>query len=292
MASRPDSAAWQAAAERWGINTIILANAGYRALQGMDANAFCHSTNWRPVYVDEVSVVLMRNSASNQPWLDRLTIDCATAPLPVAISKSKIGLHDHYFNAAGMLYVLRRDSEAEGALQRAANYDPRDPNVPFLLARLYQREHLDSAEQEYRRGLAMKDDDGAWFELSRILAARGQFAESKQALQDAISLSLQPLVLYMTMARLDLASNQPQAALDSLTSAEKSSPFRQGGEGTAPELYAEIAEGRAAAYTKLGNVQQADRTATARGESDAFGGGAMDATGGLAPERGTIPGSR
>jgi tetratricopeptide (TPR) repeat protein len=257
-ASAPDSQAWQAAANQWNINTVILANAGYRALQGMDANAFCNSATWRPVYLDEVSVVLVRNSAANQPWIDRLAIDCATAPLPPAREASKIGEHDHYFNEAGMLYVLQRDSAAEDALQKAAANDPQDPNTHFLLARLYQREQrLDAAAREYRVGLAMKDDDGAWFELSRILAARGQLDEAKQALQNAIRLSLQPLVLYMTMARLDMATNQPREALESLQSAENNSPFRHGGESVAPELYAEIAEGRAAAYAKLGNTQQA-----------------------------------
>jgi tetratricopeptide (TPR) repeat protein len=58
-------------------------------------------------------------------------------------------------------------------------------------------------------------------------------------------------------ARLDLASNQPQGAFESLHAAENSSPFRRGGEGVAPELYAEIAEGRAAAYVETGNLKVA-----------------------------------
>ena len=258
VASGPDSAAWQAAADRWGINTIILANAGYRALQGMDANAFCNSAAWRPVYLDEVSLVLVRNTPANQQWLERLAIDCRTASWPPSSVNSKIGMHDYYSNAAGMLYALHRDTEAEDALlQAAANY-PGDPNTYFLRARLYQREQrLDAAEQEYRRGLAMKDDDGAWFELSRILAANGQLADAQQALKRAIRLSSQPLVLYMTMARLELASNQPQQALESLQEAQNSSPFRHGGESVAPELYAEIAEGRAAAYARMGKLQDA-----------------------------------
>jgi tetratricopeptide (TPR) repeat protein len=61
----------------------------------------------------------------------------------------------------------------------------------------------------------------------------------------------------MTLARLDLASNQPREALEALQSAENGSPFRHGGESVAPELYAEIAEGRAAAYAKMGSTQQA-----------------------------------
>jgi tetratricopeptide (TPR) repeat protein len=256
--SGPDSPRWQAAAQKWEINTVVIANAGYRALQGMDAGAFCDSTAWRPVYLDEVSVVLVRNDPANKERIERLGIDCQTASLPAPHSDSAIGRHDYYSNAAGMLYVLHRDDEAADALQRAAAEYPRDPNTYFLQARLYQREQrLDAAEQKYRRGLAIKDDDGAWFELSRILAARGQLAEAQTALKRAIRLSSQPLVLYMTLARFELASNQPERALDSLQAAEKSSPFRNGGESVAPELYSEIAEERAAAYFRMGNLKDA-----------------------------------
>jgi tetratricopeptide (TPR) repeat protein len=172
--SGPASPTWQAAAQKWDINTVVIANAGYRAPQGMDAGAFCYSASWRPVYLDEASLVLVRNDPANQPWIDRLAIDCRTASLPAPQSKSRIGLHDYYSNAAGMLYVLHRDPEAEDALQNAAIADQNDPNTYFQRARLYQREQrLDTAEREYRRGLAIKEDDGAWFELSRILAAQG-----------------------------------------------------------------------------------------------------------------------
>jgi tetratricopeptide (TPR) repeat protein len=256
--SAPDSPVWQAAAQKWDINTVVVANAGYRALQGMDAVTFCHSTTWRPVYLDEVSMVLVRNDPANQPWIERLAIDCQTASLPAPQRNSKIGLHDYYNNAAGMLYVLRRDAEAEDALRQASAAYAEDPNPHFLLARLYQRQQrLDLAEHHYRRGLAIKEDDSAWFELSRILAARGKLAEAQTALKRAIRLSSQPLVLYMTKARFELASNHPQQALESLHSAEKSSPFRNGGESVAPELYSEIAEGRAAAYSRMGDLKDA-----------------------------------
>jgi tetratricopeptide (TPR) repeat protein len=256
--SRPDAPAWQTAAQRWDLNTVVIATAGYRALQGIDAAAFCTSAAWHPVYLDEVSVVLVRNDRANQAWIERLGIDCETASLPGPSASSRIALHDYYSNAAGMLYVLHRDTGAEDALQRAATLDPSDPNTYFLRARLFQRQQrLDAAEQEYRSGLAIKDDDGAWFELSRILAAQGRLAEAQTALKRAIRLSSQPLVLYMTKARFELATNQPQQALESLRSAEDSSPFRHGGESVAPELYSEIAEGRAAAYSKMGNLKDA-----------------------------------
>ena len=89
------------------------------------------------------------------------------------------------------------------------------------------------------------------------MAAQGQLAEAQTALRRAIRLSSQPLVLYMTLARFELASNQPQQALESLQSAEQSSPFRHGSENVAPELYSEIAEGRAAAYSRMGSLKDA-----------------------------------
>jgi tetratricopeptide (TPR) repeat protein len=256
--SGPDSPAWQAAAQKWNINTVVIANAGYRALQGMDAGAFCNSALWRPVYLDEVSMVLLRNDAANQPWIERLAINCDGTSLPPPSATSKIGQHDYYNNAAGMLYVLHRDAQADEALQQAIASDPSDPNTYFLRARLYQRQQkLDAAEHEYHLGLALKEDDGAWFELSRIQAAQGRFVDAQQALSHAIRLSSQPLVLHMTMARLQLMNNQPQDALKSLQSADDSSPFRHGGESAAPELYAEIAEGRAAAYSRMGDLKAA-----------------------------------
>jgi tetratricopeptide (TPR) repeat protein len=210
------------------------------------------------VYLDEVSVVLLRNDAANQTWIEGLGISCETASLASSSARSRIALHDYYSNAAGMLYVLHRDTESEDALQRSAAADSGDPNTYFLRAGLFQRQQRpDAAEQEYSRGLATKDDDGAWFELSRILAARGQLAEAQTALNWAIRLSSQPLVLYMTKARFELASNQPRDALASLRSAEQSSPFRHGGESVAPELYSEIAEGRAAAYSRMGSLKDA-----------------------------------
>ena len=251
VSSPPDSPLWQAAADRWNINTVLIATAGYRALQSMDANSFCHSATWRPVYLDEVSLVLVRNLPANRQWLEKLAIDCATAPLPPPTHESRIALHDYYSNAAGTFYALRRDAEAEDSLRQAPSAYSQDPHANFLLARLYQRQgRIGAAEQQYRRGLAIKDDDGAWFELGRLMAAQGHLAEAQEAMQRAIRLSSQPLVLYLALARLQLAGNQPQEALDSLRAAERSSPFR-GSEKVAPELYAEIAEAGATAYAEM-----------------------------------------
>jgi len=48
----------------------------------------------------------------------------------------------------------------------------------------------------------------------------------------------------MTMGKLQLTLNHPRDALAAFDRAEKSSPYRNGAESLAPEVYAELAEGR------------------------------------------------
>lgn len=258
MHSGPDSPAWQAAVDRWEINALLVSTAGARALNGLDITAFCNSSAWRAVYMDEVSLVFMRNSPETRPWLDRLSIDCASRQFAPPESASRIELHDFYSNAAGLLFALHRDNEAAVETRRAAALFPQDPNAHFLLGRiLYRQRKLTSAEEEYRRGLALKDDGGAWFELSMIFTQENRYAEAEQALEHSIRLSLQPLVPYMALARLELVMGQPAKAIAAFHDAEENSPYRHGGEGVAPELYAQIAEGRAQAYGLEGDRPRA-----------------------------------
>ena len=62
----PTSEAWRREADARNINTIIVPLARY---QGMTVfpplHAFCRSSLWRPVYLDEVSAVFVRASPEN-----------------------------------------------------------------------------------------------------------------------------------------------------------------------------------------------------------------------------------
>ena len=90
-----------------------------------DALAFCQSENWRPVYMDEVSLVLVRNVPANRPWIDRLQIDCHTQKLEPPPSASRKDLYDYLTNAAGVFYALQRDQESKATLLRAAALYPK-----------------------------------------------------------------------------------------------------------------------------------------------------------------------
>ena len=250
--------AWQAAADKWGINVLLLEEAATRAVGRENVAAFCHSANWRPVYMDEVSLVLVRNTEANRAWIDRLQIDCDTQAFAAPQSASRKQLYDYYTNAGGMLLALSRGDEAEAALLQAKALYPYDPNVRLSLAQIYMREGMvDKAEAEYREALAVSESDGAWFALGRIYTLQGRMREAEHAFQHAASLSVSPLGPNMALAQVEIALKDPDAALEAYSEAETHSPYRHGAEAQAPRLYADIADGRAVASSMLGRLPQA-----------------------------------
>ena len=115
----PDSPAWQSEAELWNLNVLLVSTAGFRGLRNMDPYKFCQSTNWRPIYMDDVSLVFLRNTPQNSSWINRLQIDCSTQPLTPPVSASRSVLHDFYLNSGELLFALHRDRDSEEALGHA-----------------------------------------------------------------------------------------------------------------------------------------------------------------------------
>jgi Flp pilus assembly protein TadD len=257
-ADGPASPQWDKMAGRWNVNVLLLSEAGTRSTDKLDALGFCHSAEWRPVYMDEVSLVLLRNTPANQPLIQKLAIDCDTQPLSPGNSASDRDLYDFSKNAGSLFYVLRRDSEAEAMLLKAAALFPEDPNSRLLLASLYQRQRQFSrAEAAYLESISRLDSDKAWYELGRLYTFEGRLVEARSAFARASALSIRPMLPYMALARVELGLKDPAAALESLNDAERSSPYRGGGEGLAPELYAQLADGRAQAYAQQSQFARA-----------------------------------
>ncbi|MGA3087437.1 MAG: hypothetical protein ABSD75_02420 [Terriglobales bacterium] len=254
----PDSKLWQAEADRWNLNVLLVATSGFRGLQKMDPFVFCRSANWRLVYMDDVSLVFLRNTPPNRPWIDRLQIDCRTQPLSPPGQASRPRLYDFYLNSGALFFELRRDRESEGSLRRASTLYPEDPNTHLLLASLYQRQQrYRDAEQEYRASLARNENSGALFSLGLLYAGEGRNQEASEVIERAAGQSTEPLDMYIALGRIQLAQNHPEQGLAAFAEAEKHSPFRNGGESLAPELYAEIAEGNSEAHRLLGQWPEA-----------------------------------
>ena len=254
----PDSKLWQTETDRWKLNVLLVATSGFRGMQKMDPFAFCHSAVWRPVYMDDVSLVFLRNTLQNRPWIDRLQIDCRTQQLTPPNAASRPALYDFYLNSGALLFELHRDLESEQSLRRASALYPEDPNVHLMLASLFQRQQrFRDAEQEYLASLALSESSGALYSLGLLYAGEGRNLEAVSAIERAAKESTKPYDLYMTLGKLQIALNHPQQALAAFAEVERTSPFRDGGESLAPELYAEIAEGNSEAYRLLGHWTEA-----------------------------------
>jgi tetratricopeptide (TPR) repeat protein len=254
----PDSPAWQSEADRWKLNVLLVATGGLRGLRNIDAYKFCQSADWRPIYMDDVSLVFLRNTPENSSWINRLQIDCSTRMLAPPAPASRSALHEFYLNSGELFFVLHRDRDAEESLGRADALDPNDPNVHLLKGLLLnRRQQYAEAEQELRASLAINENGGVWNSLASVYGNEGRNEAALQALEHAASLALQPFDIYMTMGKLEITLNRPQDALAAFDKADKSSPYRDGAESLAPEVYAELAEGRSEANRRLEHWNEA-----------------------------------
>jgi Tfp pilus assembly protein PilF len=252
----PDSAEWQQVAERRNINLILL-SLPRQEFGRLNLNAFCTASAWHPIYLDDVSIVLLRRTPQNQPWLDRLEINCQSAPLPPPPHATKIESYNYLANSGAVLYVLARDAEAEKAWRGALALEPDDPNIHLFLAQLYQQQRPADAEREFRAALAGRDSMAAWYALGRLLASEHRYAEAEQAIANAIPLAPLPANQYKALAQVQLRLNKPGPALSNLSEAERIGPPAQDGSPAACEFRAQIAEGRAEAARQPGDFSRA-----------------------------------
>jgi tetratricopeptide (TPR) repeat protein len=260
--SPPDSALWAQEADRRGINTIVLSLARFGALESVPLKEYCEANAWKPVYLDEVSLVLIRNRPENQPWLAHLAIACAhqaIAPPPADLSsaRGRAELYNFYANAASVYYVLGRDQDASDAIAQAGNLFFGDPNLAQLNGQLLQANgKFAEAESQYRRALRLRPTDKGWYLLARLLIAQKNYAEAARAVQHSADLAILPGDRYRLLGNLDLVMNQPEAALSAFDHAErfgkKLAPLP-----TYPSFLAQIAEGRARAWLAMRNAPRA-----------------------------------
>ncbi len=254
----PDSPAWQAEAESRNINVLLLSLARFSELGSINLQAYCQSTMWRPIYLDEVSVVLLRNRPENRPWLDRLQIDCHKQQFALRPPFSRADVFNFCANTGAVLFVLGQDQEALRALDRAQAIYPFDPGVHLTRAQLFQQERrFDDAEREYRAALSRKQTDVAWYALGGLYASEQRYAEAAHAIGISTKLSFHPYHYYLGLGSVQLALKQPQRALESFAQAEKHSPFQGAATGLGNEFYAKLEDGRAKAWNSLGELPQA-----------------------------------
>jgi len=225
--SPPDSALWTQEADRYGINTIIVSLARIGGLEHVPLKQYCESSAWKPVYLDDVSIVLVRNRPENERWIARFPIDCTSyriAPprAPLSNSWDRAEAYNFYANTASIYYLLGRDHDAFEAAAHAQALFTHDPGLPLLLGQLLQANgKFAEAEAQYRRALRIHPTDTGWYLLAQLMLAQKKYAEAAAALQNAADLALFPAARYLALGNVDLAMNRPEEALKAFDSAAR-----------------------------------------------------------------------
>ena len=260
LQSPPDSAEWQTEADRYNIHAIILPLNRFESELGY-LKHFCNSTSWRPVYLDEISAVFVRNTPETADLIRRSQVNCATAALPAAVRDgSSAASFNAWANAAIVLADLGRNLEALSAAGKAEEILPQSSFVPWLRGNVdYAMGNQYDAEREYRNAIAVNPGIPLfWFSLATVYKHQDRIPQTIAAQRKAIELSTMPKPYeLLKLARLYLDVKQPKEALEVFDEAVRvaSPDLRSGGGEHNVQFQAD--QGRAAAWRALGNAKKA-----------------------------------
>jgi len=232
-AAAPDSKIWEQSAEKWKINTIEFSLSRYWGLNSFPLAEFCRSTNWKPVYVDDVAILFVRNRPENSAWIEKFGMKCEKAVLhePEAAKgnsrRARAERFNFLLNAASVYYILSRDAEAYGALQQAETLFPDNESLHLTKAQLLQANgRMAEAEQEYLRAAGKRPSDEGWFALAALYNSEKRYADAERCVREAIELSLAPHERLRSLGLVEISEGRPKDALADFDRADAKSPYR------------------------------------------------------------------
>lgn len=260
ITSPPDSPLWEKEADRRGINILFFSLGRFSGGGTPELMSLCQSQLWRPVYLDEVSMVLLRNRPENRQWIDRFEVNCSNHQFVPPAQASRSELTNFYDNSGTVLLSLNRTDEAMENLLRGEAVSPEDPVIHRALALIYEaRQQSGDAEREFETALSLRKDQAvSWFDLGQFYFFHRRYTDARPLVLTASQLTLSPVRECLLLGYIDLALHQPESALLDFSKAEQAILRNwEGRQVVDPDFYAEIAEGRAQAYLASGEQQRA-----------------------------------
>jgi tetratricopeptide (TPR) repeat protein len=259
-ATPPDSPQWKQEMERYDINVILVPIGRFGALQFFPMlKEFCESDLWRPVYLDEVSVVFLRRRPETGELIGRLQIDCSTAPLPAfPAAGTGTDAFNQWANAASVLRALGRDGEALAAANKALAIFPDSGYLHFLRGHMFQEAgNPTDAERDYLLATRLEPNLVApWSALAAFYQDSGRLPAAIAAWEHAAGVSRWPWDALVSLGYADLQAGRPKDALAAFDAAARSLPARY--DLVVDNTFlANIAHGRSRSWDHLGDLHRA-----------------------------------
>lgn len=260
LASSIDSPLWHAEADRWNINVLLIPMSREGGMGHKNLTPLCQSNEWRPVYLDEVSLLLLRNRPKNQPWIQRYGVDCQTHIFTPPEHASRNEMGNFYANAGVILLYQGRTDEAANAMEKAEELMPYDATVHVYQGWIYSAQgRTDDVEREYKAALSLLPNEESYLlGLGQFYMQHRRFGEARPLIERAAGVSRNPANEYGLLGIIDLNTGEIHQSLTDYDRAESAAKeYWRGQEDKSRSLFAQIAAGRASAYYQLGEMQRA-----------------------------------
>src|SRR5271166_4251319 len=256
LQSAPDSAEWQHEADVYGIKTAVFSIARFSGLKyvGSVLPHYCNSENWKPVYLDEVSVVFVRRLPETQTLIERFQVDCSTAPLPaVARFRNRATEFNRWANTAAVFLALHRDQEAAAASARALSVFGDSAALWYIRGKaMLLTGNPREAERDLVQSAALQVNVATWSELADLYRSERRFPDAINALERLSVISPNPPAVLMALGYTYLESGHPKEAVQAFDRTEGALP-----PGTSNLALADADNGRALAWRMLGDLGKA-----------------------------------
>ncbi len=253
-----DSQAWLDETSRYNINTVILSLARANDFRAALLKRLCNSPVWQPVYLDESAAVFVRQAPENEALIQRLAVNCATAPIPASSAAStRVAAFNTWTDAGVTLMVLGRNSEAMAAYQKALSIFPDAANLHRYLGDLLATMgQMDESEQEYLTAIKLEPSTDTWGSLARSYLRRNRMLEAADAMEHQVEFASRPYLALNDLGYLYLSLNDPGHALKAFDRAASTTPsaLKAADNGF---FEFKVAQGQSAAWEALGNLDKA-----------------------------------